>query len=374
LDPAERRSRIADERRQTEQWMVQQLPQLLSQIQDSPDVPPVPSAAFQEQFAEVLIARRETLGQWHNEAKSAAWLELLDVELRRWRMERSVLRAPQHATRNGQTDPVRNRLRCSLAKFLETAIGVRLLGTLLPTGLAARSPFRFLAVPACVPPQALQRMISAASVEQIVGRGGQAMLGVGYGDLAAPEPYQVRESLLAFPERGALRLVHELFWPHVPAPLFEALRREGDLTSDRWAALLTKLLAATPDTGRMLIVHAIAVVFLAVAMTRELAFATGRLASGFGYWEVALAAWNHVLSADSFWDYIGERAASNRLQPADVAALKSQLPTLLAGVLGRFAQTYGGRPTSCVTRARRSSVHGTGSKPRRWCWDIATPK
>jgi hypothetical protein len=144
----------------------------------------------------------------------------------------------------------------------------------------------------------------------------------------------------ALPDPSA-RLVCELFRLQLPADVAIMLQDTGDPTSDRILHWLSDSPAALQDTDVALLRHAQALIWLEVALVRELAFATGLLSSGLSYWEVALDLWGKVLKMDRFWSALADRVTTGSESATDVERLRQDLPLWLAELVGRFVRAYG---------------------------------
>lgn len=113
-----------------------------------------------------------------------------------------------------------------------------------------------------------------------------------------------------------------------------------------------------------------AVAWLNASIASEMAFATGWTSTGLGYWDVALEHWMHVVAADPFWKYVGQRAETCGVSNAWVEDVRERLPWFLAGLIGRFAQAYGRRGES-VSCHRLVGVLQRSTLPERVQQDAA---
>jgi hypothetical protein len=240
--------------------------------------------------------------------------------------------------------PPRGAVGIDFARVLALPLANPLLGVEVCGDFYARDGFRFVGTCAAAGQEQLEaesqkfrslfKLNPAAAARSCIRTGYDEHLRLGAED--------IRESLTHLYNPRA-RLVHELFWPHVPDEIFVRIRLGRELNCRPVARELAEAAARTNGRERAILGHALAVIYHNLAIAHELSFAAGEADWSDEYWSRALAHWAETLASDYFWDYLHERVAGfddPRLKADDVATLRRQLPAVLLGFHVQFARAY----------------------------------
>lgn len=227
------------------------------------------------------------------------------------------------------------------ARLMATPFTNRLLGIDLTPELYARNGFRLVGTPAYADRSRVEsesqkfrniyKLDSAAALNACIQTGCEQH--IRFDDILASlakllEPRQ--------------RLLCEIFWPHVAENLFAHIKKEKHLASPSVVQTINAS-AKTNGLDGTLLTHALAIAHQNLALSHELAFATGQAEWSESHWQQSLACWAQVLSSTHFWNYLRQRAKSfddPRLKPDDVETLQLQLPVAVLGFNTVFARAY----------------------------------
>jgi LSD1 subclass zinc finger protein len=324
---------------------------------------PARKSTIEEQLAEVLSLRAEAISRIDGGPSangSGPDAKFLSLELRRWQLEVALQQQVHAGLSLAKRDRFgRNRLGSKPQNLLLLPAGISVLGIPCSLGICGSNPFRLMGIPAAVPHPILQEKAAVALRSLKSGAVPAGCVAVGYQDFLPKESRYFTRPIKEVHKGGKERLLRELLWLHLPDKVFEAVQNAEGLTSPLTASLLAQMSQQASGRSKTLILHALAVVILNIAITRELAFATGRLACGFGYWELTLSIWRETLGAD-FWEYVKQRAIVNGVDPAEEAGLRTDFPMLLTGIVAGFAKAYGRAGKDVASHRLLSVIHRAG--------------
>lgn len=225
------------------------------------------------------------------------------------------------------------------ARLLAESLGVSLLGVPLTADLYARNGFRLVGAFASSDETALEKAIQKfRNLQRLSPQAAlRQSIPIGYDSSLCRE--DVVESVARLKEPRH-RLVCELFWPHLSEERIAEVQSAGRLDCDSVITALEEG-AKRSDREGALAGHALAVVLQNRALAEELdGRDTSELATA---WPRALDRWVRVVESDPFWAHVHERAEwldDPRVRPADVEAVREQLPIALLGWHQLFVAAY----------------------------------
>lgn len=236
-------------------------------------------------------------------------------------------------------------LETDLARLLTTPLGSQLLGVELSADFYGQNGFRFIGTPASADnsqlESAAQKFRNLLKLNPAAAAG--SCIQTGYDAHLRLEKEDIKEWLARL-NNPRQRLLCELFWLHLPPDLFAPIKNERTLAAPQALAVLNETVASQNGRAGAIAAHALAVISHNQAIARELAFVSGAAEWSDEYWISALFYWANVLEADSFWDYLRERAVGwddPRINAEDVTLVRAQLPALLLRFHTLFALAYG---------------------------------
>lgn len=234
-------------------------------------------------------------------------------------------------------------------QFLKSRLTAGILGERLTVDFYARNGFRFLGLPASVDMATLStrsqkfRNLFKLSMSKAAG---WVIETIPDAHLDPAVPLRAVERL-GNPRR---RIVDELFWPHLPQPIFQEVTSAGRI-SESIVGALDK--GGTNRVPASLILHTIALGRHCDAINEEIAHRAGANNPPRESWQKALESWAEVCSSDEFWRYLAERVKQfddPRIQAAGIPSVRAELPGIILGLNGSFANFYAlnGQDADCI--------------------------
>lgn len=230
----------------------------------------------------------------------------------------------------------------SLARLLATPLNIRLLEFEITADWYARNGFRFIATPACAEHNLflaesqrfrnLYKLNPAAALKSAIQTGYDGYL-----------PLEGVLNYLAKLDDPRYRIICELFWPHLPASIFDRVKEQQHISSAEVLQSINAHIENPHQQNHGIIHHALAIACHNQAIAAELAFAAGSRKWDGNGWQEALSCWANLLELDSFWEYLAGRAEGfddPRLKPEDIQELRDKLPIVILEFNAIFARAY----------------------------------